>query len=130
MSTQSEYNTLEKYLFKAGIFTLILTVVISIGGVVFADSLSPDNSNYGWFKVESLPATGEVIFDGQSYGSSPALIKVNTDAPPSHEIIVKMDGYEDYSQQISYNPGKGETVSINLDATKTLDNIIAFLKEN
>ena len=100
--------------------------------MVLANSseLSVTNTNSGWFKVESLPQIGEVYFDGQSYGSTPALIPVSSDALPSHEITVRMDGYEEYTKQISYNPENGETIPIVLDATHTLDNIVEFLNQN
>ncbi len=101
---------------------LMILIICSIGAVV-----SAVNSNYGYFKVESSPQTGEVIFDGKSYGYTPALIQVNEDASPYHEVVVIMEGYEEYSQQISYNPVKGQTIPISLDATHTLDHIGEFL---
>lgn len=100
--------------------------------MVLANSsdLSVNPTKSGWFRVESVPQVGEVFFDGQSYGSTPALIQVRSDAPPSHEITVRMEGYEEYTKQISYNPGNGQTIPIVLDATQTLDNIVEFLNQN
>jgi hypothetical protein len=121
-------NIREKISRRAGVLSIIiLSIIISTGASVLADSSS---ANYGYFKVDSAPESGEVIFDGLSYGSTPALIKVDSDAQPFHEVIVRMDGYEEYSRQISYNPGNGETIPIVLDASHTLDNIIEFLEAN
>lgn len=108
---------------------ILMTILLCAGSIAYADSpVNPaSNDGYGTFSIESFPVSGEVIFDGQSYGYSPALIPVNQDAAPFHEVIVRMPGYEDYSRQISYNPARGETVPIVLDATATLTNIISFL---
>lgn len=126
MTSQSESQYLKNTFLRAGIIAgILITAIIGLSGGVTAE-----NANYGWFKVVSSPASGEVIFDGQSYGQTPALIKVNSDAPPTHEIIVIMDGYEEYSQQVSYNPGTGETVPIVLDASQTLDHMVEFLNKN
>jgi hypothetical protein len=109
-----------------GVFFLF---IIAAGGLVQANTNLPqsDVDGYGYFKVTSIPENGELIFDGQSYGNTPALIKVASDSTPSHQVIIKMEGYEDYYQDISYNPDSGQTVSINLDASHTLNNIIEFL---
>ncbi|PWR72748.1 PEGA domain-containing protein [Methanospirillum lacunae] len=123
MSLQSGFFTIEYKRLRVGVFALLLIFIIcSIGGMV-----SAANPGYGYFKVDSAPQTGEVIFDGKSYGYTPALIQVNEDSSPSHEVVVKMEGYEEYSQQISYNPGRGQTVPISLDASHTLDHIGEFL---
>jgi hypothetical protein len=111
--------------------TLIFSIFCIIG-IVCADT--PDtfgNSvDYGWFKVDSVPHIGEVFFDGQYYGSSPIMVMVCEDEFPSHEVIIRMDGYEDYTQRISYNPGSGEIIPISLDATHTLANIFQYLNKN
>ena len=121
------------YLSRAGIITLFLiSAIFSISGVVFAESsdLSATSTDSGWFRIESAPQVGEVSFDGKSYGLTPALIMVSADAPPNHEVTIRMEGYEEYTKEIPYNPGRGETVPIVLDATQTLGNIVEFLNKN
>ncbi len=120
----------EKSLHTRKIFSILaFFILISLCTNVYADvsSSQTGSAGYGYFKVISSPASGEVIFDGQSYGNTPALIRVSTDAVPLHEVVVKMNGYEDFTQQISYNPQSGETIPISLDASHTMDNIIEFL---
>ncbi|MDD1730067.1 MAG: PEGA domain-containing protein, partial [Methanospirillum sp.] len=65
----------------------------------------------GWFKIDSDPQGAEVSFDGSPQGITPALIKVSTTGTPSHTLRVSKTGYQDWTDQISGNPGPGETLS-------------------
>ncbi|MDD1728734.1 MAG: PEGA domain-containing protein, partial [Methanospirillum sp.] len=50
--------------------------------------------------------------DNSYYGTSPVLVKVMSTGTPSHTIRVTMNGFREYVQQVSMNPGKDETVPI------------------
>lgn len=115
--------------FTIGILALFL--LFSSWGIVFGESNSIQNQDkFGYFIISSSPEKGELYFDGVFYGSTPAKVKVQTDTSPSHTIKIKINGYEEYSKNIPYNPEQGQTIPIELDATHTLDNIRDFLGQN
>ncbi len=66
----------------------------------------------GFFKIDSAPQGADVYFDTNYQGTSPVLVKVMVTATPSHDLKVSMNGYRDYIQHISYNPGQDLTVPL------------------
>lgn len=66
----------------------------------------------GWFKIDSAPQGADVYFDGTYYGTSPVLVKVMVTATPSHDLKLTMNGYQEYRQRLSNNPGPSETVPL------------------
>lgn len=69
-------------------------------------------NDYGWLKIDSAPQGADVRVDDSYYGTSPALVKIMTAATPSHDIRITMNGYRDYVQHLSTNPGRDETIPI------------------
>lgn len=69
-------------------------------------------SDYGWVYIESVPSGAEVTFDGTYQGSAPALIKVYTTGTPSHQILVRMTGYYDWTSSLRENPLPDQTIPI------------------
>jgi hypothetical protein len=68
----------------------------------------------GWFKIDTVPQGADVYFDETYYGTSPVLVKVMATATPSHDIRITMNGYRDYAQHLSYNPGRDQTVPLSI----------------
>lgn len=68
--------------------------------------------DYGFFKIDTYPQGADVYFDSGYQGTSPVLVKVMTTATPSHDLKISMNGYRDYTQHISMNPGSGQTVPL------------------
>ncbi|MFH0967577.1 MAG: PEGA domain-containing protein, partial [Methanobacteriota archaeon] len=68
--------------------------------------------DFGFFKIDSAPTGADVFFDTNYQGTSPVLVKVMSTASPSHDFMVRMNGYSDYTQHLSYNPGKDQTVPL------------------
>ena len=66
----------------------------------------------GWFQIDSAPQGADVTFDGTYYGTSPILVKVLVTGTPSHDFRVRMNGYRDYTQHLSNNPGPSETIPL------------------
>jgi hypothetical protein len=66
----------------------------------------------GWISVDSIPGSGEVTFDGVYQGSAPVLIPVYSTGSPYHQILVRMDGYHDWTRSLSENPESGETITV------------------
>lgn len=71
--------------------------------------IGPD---YGWVYIESNPTAAEVTFDGVYQGSAPALVKVYSTGTPSHQILIRMSGYYDWTSALSQNPGPDQTIPI------------------
>jgi len=63
-----------------------------------------DNETGGQFVLSSLPSTAEVYIEGSFIGITP--LKATNISPGSHEILVKMEGYDDYKLSAFANPGK------------------------
>ncbi|HWQ67744.1 MAG TPA: PEGA domain-containing protein [Methanospirillum sp.] len=78
---------------------------------------TPIGGGTGWFSVDSSPSGADVYFDGSYYGSSPIMVKVMTTATPSHTLLVRMNGYQDYTMDLPYNPGQDQTVPLYIRLT-------------
>jgi hypothetical protein len=61
--------------------------------------------------VESTPPGADIDIDGAFVGNTPSTVNVS---PGSHEIVVKKQGYADWSRKLSVTGG-----SVHLDATLT-----------
>ncbi|NLV27954.1 MAG: PEGA domain-containing protein [Methanomicrobiales archaeon] len=107
------------------IILLIAITTQSACGNDMRESNSPDA--LGWFQFESQPM-GELIFDGVSYGNTPVKVPVSMYSNPFHEVIIKMEGYEEYSREITENPGPGETIPVSLN-TNLIANIQKLLSD-
>lgn len=107
---------------------VFLILVISIN-VVYANTIdNPEQTlDIGWYQFNSEPQ-GEVIFDGISYGLTPVSIPVRTESNPFHEVIIKIEGYEEYSRQLTENPEPGQIIPISLN-THLIANIQKLLSE-
>jgi hypothetical protein len=68
--------------------------------------------DYGWFRIVPIPELADVTVDGTYIGTGTQLVKIFTTASPSHDLLVRKSGYADYRQHLSYNPGKGETITL------------------
>ncbi len=66
----------------------------------------------GFFKIDSIPSGADAYVDTDYYGGTPVLVKIPTTATPSHDIRVTMNGYRDYTEHISTNPGKEQIYPI------------------
>ncbi|WP_319579356.1 PEGA domain-containing protein [uncultured Methanospirillum sp.] len=66
----------------------------------------------GFFKIDSIPSGADAYVDTDYYGGTPLLVKIPTTATPSHDIRVTMNGYRDYTEHISTNPGKEQIYPI------------------
>ena len=71
--------------------------------------IGPD---YGWVSINSVPSGAEVTFDGTYQGSAPALVKVYSTGTPSHQILVRMTGYYDWTSSMRDNPLPDQTIPI------------------
>jgi hypothetical protein len=69
-------------------------------------------NDYGWFKIVPFPDMADITFDDSYLGTGTQLVKVLTTGSPSHDLLVRKSGYQDYRQHISYNPGKDETIPL------------------
>ena len=61
-------------------------------------------SQKGYYRVNSDPNGGSVVFDGTNYGLTPVTITVSTTGTPGHTITVSKSGYQTWSQFYSGNP--------------------------
>jgi len=66
----------------------------------------------GFFKIDSIPSGADAYVDTDYYGGTPVLVKIPTTVTPSHDIRVTMNGYRDYTEHISTNPGKEQIYPI------------------
>jgi len=66
----------------------------------------------GFFRIDSAPQGADAYVDTDYYGTTPVQVKILSTATPSHDIRVTMNGYRDYTQHISTNPGNGEVYPI------------------
>ena len=64
----------------------------------------------GWVSIDSNPQGATVYFDGSNEGTTPVSVQVMSTATPSHSIRITKNGYQDWSSQLSRNPGSGETI--------------------
>ena len=73
---------------------------------------TPIGGDSGWFKIESNPSGADVTFDSSYQGTTPVLVRVLVTATPSHDLKIRKNGYQEYFQRITYNPGRDETIPI------------------
>jgi hypothetical protein len=78
---------------------------------------SPPGSQFGYYRIVSVPAGGNVLFDGVSYGPAPVSVQVYTTATPQHTLIVTLAGYQQYTQQITGNPTSGQVITVTATLT-------------
>lgn len=106
-------------------FLLFLLTLTPVSG--FTTDQPDSEGLFGFFLFDSHPQ-GEVVFDGVSCGNTPAMVKVLCSSNSTHEVTIKIEGYEDYSRQLTENPEPGQTVPITLQ-TNLIMNIRNFLSE-
>jgi len=70
--------------------------------------------DFGWFKIDSYPSGADVTFDSVYQGTTPVLVKVPVTGTPSHDLLVRMNGYQDYLQRLTYNPGRDQTAPVSV----------------
>lgn len=69
-------------------------------------------STIGYFRISSVPSGADVVFDGNSFGTTPVTVEVHTTATPRHTLELNLPGYQPYSQPINENPPADTTVPI------------------
>lgn len=69
----------------------------------------------GKFRFTSEPSGADVIFDESGQGITPLTIEVPSTVSPVHRIIIRKDGYEDWSSQITHNPLPDQTEEITVE---------------
>lgn len=69
-------------------------------------------SQIGYFRISSVPSGANVVFDGNSFGTTPVSVEVHTTSTPRHTLEVTMPGYQPYYQSINENPPADTTVPI------------------
>jgi hypothetical protein len=69
-------------------------------------------SQIGYFRISSVPSGANVVFDGNSFGTTPVTVEVHTTGTPRHTLEVTLPGYQPYSQSINENPPADTTVQI------------------
>jgi hypothetical protein len=72
-------------------------------------TLPPDVALIG---VRTNPPAGLVFIDGKAIGASPIETRVE---PGSHEIVARLQGYEEKKVPLSLGPAEGRTVDVRLD---------------
>jgi predicted secreted protein len=87
---------------KSGYITWESSVTVTGGKTLLVKAnLKPD---FGSVQVNSNPQGGVIYFDGNSAGTSPALIKPVSSG--SHTVTIKKAGYLVYSANITIKPGE------------------------
>lgn len=66
----------------------------------------------GTVSVSSTPDSADVYVDGQFYGNAPATLKLK---PGKHTIGVKMNGYKDWSREVTTDAGSDARLSAALE---------------
>jgi len=96
-------------------FWILLLILLVSVEITYANPVpTPEDSKIGWYQFDSLPQ-GEIVFDDISYGKTPVYIPVDVDSHLTHNVIIKIVGFEDYSRELNENPKSGETISVTLD---------------
>lgn len=111
-------------------FNIFISLTILFFLVPFVSATIEDKeilNEYGWYLFDSHPQ-GEVIFDSISYGNTPVYVKVDCNNDTSYEVIIRIEGYEEYSRLLTEKPEPGQIVPINLH-TNLILNIRNFLSE-
>ncbi len=84
-----------------------------------------ESSGSGFLEVATAPSSAEIFVDGAYSGKSPNTI-YNVPAG-THNIVIKKEGYGDFSSQVSIEPGKKAHIEASLvaDAEKKAEVISA-----
>jgi hypothetical protein len=72
-------------------------------------SVSAEN---GTVALVSAPDSADVFVDGQFYGNSPATLKLK---PGKHTITVKMNGFKEWSRELTTEAGSDVHLSATLE---------------
>jgi hypothetical protein len=92
----------------AGYYDWKSTVSVPVGGTMTVTApLSPiPASTAGWIYVTSNPGGAAVFLDGGTAGTTPASGTLNLNAVTAgdHIIMVKLDGYQDYTTSVNVQP--------------------------
>lgn len=87
---------------KSGYITWVSSVMVTGGKTLLVKAnLKPDS---GSIQVNSNPPGGAIYLDGNTVGTSPALIKPVTSG--SHTVTIKKAGYLEYSANMIIKPGE------------------------
>ena len=87
---------------KSGYITWVSSVTVTGGKTLLVKAnLKPDS---GSIQVNSNPPGGAIYLDGNTVGTSPALIKPVTSG--SHKVTIKKGGYLEYSANMIIKPGE------------------------
>jgi hypothetical protein len=65
--------------------------------------------------VLSQPAGATILVDGYLAGRTPAVVKL---VPGTYKLTLKAQGFPDYSQQITVDPGQVRSFGVALDGSK------------
>ena len=98
---------------KSGYSDYSTTVSVSPGNLTSVSATL--TSTTGSISVKSTPSKATILLDGRTKGTTPAnLIGISVG---SHTLVLKKNGYSDYSSSVTVTPGNSTSVSVTLTAT-------------
>jgi hypothetical protein len=71
----------------------------------------PNEAVKGTVNISSDPSGADVLVDGDFVGNSPAVLKLS---PGKHNITVKLNGYSDWTREITVQPASEVQLTANL----------------
>jgi len=75
-------------------------------------SAAPKDEGTGTVSVSTVPDGAEIYADEQFFGNAPATVKLK---PGKHTIAVKMNGYKDWTREISTEVGSDAQLTASLE---------------
>jgi len=73
--------------------------------------LSPQPRQTGSVYITSTPSSASVYIDGSYYGKTPMTVSLY---PGSHQVVLKLAGYNDYSTSVWVNAGQSQSLPISM----------------
>jgi hypothetical protein len=110
--------------------SLLLAPMLVIALVLSLSTPASAAAKKGTLSASSSPGGATVMLNGTSYGVTPLNIQLESG---TYSLVLRLTGYQDYSQQVSITPGKTTTVAATLtpdtsppSATRLLKYITAY----